>query len=205
MIIPFKREIKTFVRRQRHLTTHQEKAMTEAWPQWGVGNPEALLSFEKLFSRSVPVIVEIGFGSGDTLIPMAKANPDKNYLGIEVHEPGIAAVMMQLLEQSITNVRVIRQDAVMIFEKYIPDNSLSRIHIYFPDPWPKKKHHKRRLLNPDFVKVLTNKLHRDGAIHCATDWEHYAMQMMRVFSAETRLKNRMGESQFADNSRLLLR
>lgn len=201
----FKRTVKSFARRQRRLTPRLEKAMDAAWPQFGVEIPDHLLNLEKLFGNTAPVICEIGFGHGDTLIPMALANPDKNYLGIEVHEPGIAAVMQLIIEHAIKNIRIIQNDAVKIMQEHIPDHALSRVHIYFPDPWPKKRHHKRRIIQAEFVQLLRQKLSDGGAVHCATDWENYAQHMMAILSDAPGFTNAMGDNQYADNAQLQLR
>lgn len=202
----FKREIKSFVRRQRKLTAHQESALQTAFPQFGIeiisGQP---LNLNKIFNREAKKILEIGFGLGDTILSMAKQNPDCDYLGIEVHEPGIATVMQGIIENNLTNIRVIQNDAVKIIRENIPDNSFSRIHLFFPDPWPKKRHHKRRIIQSDFVEILKNKLIDGGIFHFSTDWEDYANQMMSVLSENKGLKNCVGENQFADNVKLQLR
>ena len=199
------RSIKSFVKRQRKLTPRQEKAFAFAWPTFGIEINEGLLSLDKSFGRTAPKICEIGFGHGDTLIPMAKNNPDKDYLGIEVHEPGVASTLLQMIEQDIKNIRLIQQDAILVLQQHIPDNAFSRIHIYFPDPWPKKRHHKRRLIQANFVELLHQKLCQGGILHCATDWENYAMHMMTVLTANDGFKNCIGEKQFADNEKLHLR
>ena len=200
-----KREIKSFVRRQRRLTAHQEKLFSALWPVVGVTLQTQKINLIDLFHRDVPCICEIGFGHGDTLWPMAKANPDHNYLGIEVHQPGVAELLCKIDEEKIHNIRVIQNDAVIVMRDFILDNSFSRIHIYFSDPWPKKRHHKRRLIQTDFVNLLIQKLKPNGVLHFATDWENYAQQMMRVLSACAELKNCAGDNQFADNARLHLR
>jgi len=199
------REIKSFVRRQRRLTPRLEKALAFGWPKFGIEMADEKLNLDKIFGRHADKILEIGFGHGDTLIPMAIANPDKDYLGIEVHEPGVAAVMLGMIENNLTNIRVIQNDAVKMIRDFIPDHTFSRIHIYFPDPWPKKKHHKRRIIQADFVEILRQKLGDKGIIHCATDWEDYAKQMMTVLSANPGLKNIIDENQFADNKTVQLR
>ena len=136
---------------------------------------------------------------------MAKENPDCDYVGIEVHTPGIAELLCKMSEENIHNIRVIQHDAVLVMRDFIPDNSFTRIHIYFSDPWPKKRHHKRRLIQTEFVDLLIQKLKPNGVLHFATDWEHYAQQMMTVLSESKKLKNCMGENQFADNEKLKLR
>lgn len=199
------REIKSFVKRERALTNHQEKLFAEMWSQVRIALTENILDFNACFHREAPTVCEIGFGHGDTLCSMAHANPEINYLGLEVHRPGIAEALENIKNLNLKNVRIIQDDAVKVMEKHIPDAVFSRIHIYFPDPWPKKRHHKRRLVNPKFVAVLVNKLKPGGMIHCATDWENYALQMMQVLSENSLLKNTMGEGQYADNETLNLR
>lgn len=202
----FKRKIKSFVRRQRRLTPRLQKALTDGWSRFGTATQEnEKLNLEKIFNRAAPTILEIGFGHGDTLIPMATEHPDQNYVGIEVHEPGVAAVMAGVIENNLTNIRVIQNDAVKILQNNIADHTLSRVHIYFPDPWPKKKHHKRRIIQPEFVDLLKNKLVDGGVFHFATDWEDYAKQVMLLLSAHPAFKNCIGENQFAENEKLLLR
>jgi tRNA (guanine-N7-)-methyltransferase len=203
--ILFKREVKSFVRRQRRLTARQENALEVVWPQFGVVISDEKLDLDKIFGRRAKRILEIGFGLGDTLLSMAKKNPDCDYLGIEVHEPGVAAVMLGIIENDLKNIRVIQYDAVKIIHELMPDNVLSRIHLYFPDPWPKKKHHKRRIVQSDFVEILRHKLCDGGVLHFATDWQHYAEHMMTVLSANAGLKNCIGDNQFADNEKLQLR
>ncbi|OGT44680.1 MAG: tRNA (guanosine(46)-N7)-methyltransferase TrmB [Gammaproteobacteria bacterium RIFCSPHIGHO2_12_FULL_38_11] len=200
-----KREIKSFVKRQRRVTARLQKAHDLAWPQFGIIATEEKLNLNEIFNRNSEKICEIGFGHGDTLLPMAINNPDKDYLGIEVHEPGIAVVMMGIIENNLSNIRVIQNDAVKILQNNMPDHSFSRIHIYFPDPWPKKKHRKRRIIQPEFVQLLRKKLIPGGLIHCATDWEDYAKHMMAVLSEAEGFKNAVGDHQFADNEKLKLR
>lgn len=199
------REVKSFVKRHRKLTGNQEKLFETVWPTVGLTASTAVFNFDEIFARQAPTICEIGFGHGDTLSVMAQENPDKNYLGMEVHEPGVAEVLQFIADHDLKNIRIISQDAVKIFENNIPDESLSRIHICFPDPWHKTRHHKRRLVNEKFVALMVKKLVPGGVIHCATDWENYAEQMMRVLSENTLLKNTMGEHQFVNNSVLKLR
>ena len=204
----FKREVKSFVRRQRRLTKRLENALVQGWPKFGVvlsDNADEKINSDALFGRHANTVLEIGFGHGDTLLPMAKANPDCNYLGVEVHEPGIAAVMFGITEDNLENIRVIQTDAVKLLHERIPDHSFSRVHIYFPDPWPKLRHHKRRIIQADFIELLRHKLCDGGVIHCATDWQNYAEHMMSVLSANQGFKNMIGDNQYADNETLHLR
>lgn len=200
-----RREIKSFVKRQRRIAPRLQAAYDSVWPKYGVALDNTPLDLNVLFGHHAPTICEIGFGHGDTLLPMAINNPHYNYLGIEVHKPGIAAVMMGIVENNITNIRIIQHDAVAVLTHFIQNDAFSRIHIYFPDPWPKKKHKKRRIIQPDFVVLLRQKLKNGGILHCATDWEDYAIHMMSVLSQASGFKNSIGENQFADNATLHLR
>jgi len=142
-----------------------------------------------VFGRVAPIIVEIGFGNGDSLAKMAAANPDTDYIGIEVHRPGVGHLMMLLDLQGLTNVRIYCHDAIDILEHKLPDASLTGVHLFFPDPWPKKKHHKRRIVRPSFITLLLKKLKVGGYFHAATDWENYAENMLEVLSADAGLLN----------------
>ena len=180
--------IRSFIRRQGRLTPGQEVALDQYWPQYGL-EPEVDYDFSKVFGRQEPLIVEIGFGNGDSLAKMAAANPDHDYIGIEVHKPGVGHLLILLHEQALTNVRVYCHDAIEILEQKIPDHSLAGLHLFFPDPWHKKKHHKRRIVRPSFVDLLNKKLQVGGYFHAATDWQHYAESMLEVLSASQGLIN----------------
>lgn len=201
----FKREVKSFVRRQRRISARFMEAMTIAWPHYGITLTDASLDLDSIFGRSAKRVLEIGFGHGDTLLSMAKNNPNCDYLGIEVHEPGVASVMLGIIENQLTNIRVIQGDAVKILLEKIPDRAFSRIHLYFPDPWQKKRHHKRRIVQPEFIALLKDKLDDHGVLHFATDWQNYAEHMMTVLSNAEGFKNVFGEQQYADNEKLALR
>jgi tRNA (guanine-N7-)-methyltransferase len=180
--------IRSFIRRQGRLTPGQEIALDQHWPQYGL-EPELDYDFSQVFGRQAPLIVEIGFGNGDSLAKMAAANPDHDYIGIEVHKPGVGHLLILLTEQGLTNVRVYCHDAIEILEQKLPDHSLAGLHLFFPDPWHKKKHHKRRIVRPSFVDLLNKKLQVGGYFHAATDWQHYAESMLDVLSASEGLKN----------------
>ena len=180
--------IRSFIRRQGRLTPGQEVALDQHWPQYGL-EPELDYDFSQVFGRQAPLILEIGFGNGDSLAKMAAANPDHDYIGIEVHKPGVGHLLILLTEQGLTNVRVYCHDAIEILEQKIPDHSLAGLHLFFPDPWHKKKHHKRRIVRPSFVDLLNKKLQVGGYFHAATDWQHYAESMLEVLSASEGLKN----------------
>lgn len=183
------RRIKSFVLRQGHLSLAQENALKEGKPLWGISYSTTLLDFDQIFQRSAPTVLEIGFGMGQATATIAKAHPEYNYLGIEVHTPGVGALCQLIKNEAIHNLRFIQHDAVEVLENMLVPESLSGIHIFFPDPWPKKRHHKRRLIQPDFVKLLTSRLMIGGYIHLATDWEDYAQQMLTVLNEEPLLKN----------------
>ena len=173
--------ILSFIRRQGRITQGQQLALGNHWGKYCL-DPDVDYDFKQVFGRVAPLIVEIGFGTGDTLAKMAEANPDNNYIGIEVHKPGVGHLMLLLDQQGLTNVRIYCHDAIDIIERKIVDHSLAGVCLFFPDPWPKKKHHKRRIVRPDFVELLIKKLQPGGYFHAATDWQHYAKHMLQVLS-----------------------
>lgn len=187
-IVP-QRHIRSFVLRQGRMSDAQKRAYEEGMQQWGLSYSESLLDFEKAFGCDAPVLLEIGFGMGHTTAEIAAAHPQNNYLGVEVHTPGVGSLLKDIQQRGISNTRIIQHDAVGVLNHMIPDHSLAGIHIYFPDPWPKKRHHKRRLIQPSLVALLARKLKPGGYLHCATDWEDYAVQMLEVLSSEPALKN----------------
>lgn len=180
--------IRSFIRRQGRLTQGQQHALSHHWDKYCL-DPQATYDFAEVFGRVAPIIVEIGFGNGDSLAKMAAANPDTDYIGIEVHRPGVGHLMMLLDLQGLTNVRIYCHDAIDILEHKLPDASLTGVHLFFPDPWPKKKHHKRRIVRPSFIALLLKKLKVGGYFHAATDWENYAENMLEVLSADAGLLN----------------
>jgi tRNA (guanine-N7-)-methyltransferase len=184
----FSPRIRSFIRRQGRLTSGQQWALDTLWDTYCL-DPQKDYDFTVVFGRVAPLIVEIGFGNGESLAEMAKNNPDENFLGIEVHRPGVGHLMMLLDREGITNVRVYCHDAMDILEHKIPDVSLAGVHLFFPDPWPKKKHHKRRLVRLEFCRLLIRKLSSDGYFHAATDWQDYAKTMLEVLSLEQGLAN----------------
>lgn len=188
--------VRSFVRREGRMTVAQRRALDQCWPRYGV-DIDGPLDLERLFGRRAPCIVEIGFGMGDTLIEMARGHPDTDYLGIEVYRPGIGSVLRRLAADDMQNVRVIAGDALEILRDALADGSLDGIQVFFPDPWPKKRHHKRRLIQPDSVALLARKLKPGGVLHLATDWQEYAQHMLAVAGAEPLLVNRAGAGQFA--------
>jgi len=182
------RRIRSFIRRQGRITQGQQLALANHWDRYCL-DPHADYDFDRVFGRTAPLIVEIGFGTGDSLAKIAAANPDHDYIGIEVHKPGVGHLMLLLDQQGLTNVRIYCHDAMDIIEHKIAEHSLSGVHLFFPDPWPKKKHHKRRIVRPDFIELLTKKLKPEGYFHAATDWQNYAEHMLQVLSAGAGLSN----------------
>ena len=183
------RKVRSFVLREGRLTKGQERALEELWPRFGVEYAAQPLDAAALFGRKAPLVLEIGYGMGASLLAMAQAEPEKNFLGIEVHTPGVGALLMGIEEKSLGNLRTLRHDAVEVLERMIPDGSLERVQLYFPDPWHKKRHHKRRIVQPAFVALLARKLGPGGLLHFATDWQGYAEWMLEVLRAEPALAN----------------
>lgn len=171
------RPIRSFVLRQGRITSGQRDALTRLWTKYGLESDE-ILDIPKVFLRSAPIILEIGFGNGESLIEMASKHPDCNYIGIEVYPPGIGHLLLMLEQKDLPNVKIYCSDAIDILQRCIGDNMLSGVNIYFPDPWPKRKHHKRRLVTPAFVKLIAKKLKKGGVFHVVTDWKDYADQIV---------------------------
>lgn len=186
---PIHRRIRSFVKREGKLTKGQQNAIDASWSQFGVDLVDETLDLGTLFDREALIVLEIGFGNGLSLAEMAETFDDINFFGIEVHRPGVGSLLVQVRQKGLENVRVSGDDAVEVLEKQIPDGSLHRVQIFFPDPWHKKRHHKRRLIQSDFVAGLVNKLAPNGQIHVATDWENYAEHILEVLQANPDLKN----------------
>jgi len=180
--------IRSFIRRQGRATVGQKLALETHWDKYCLP-PEHAFDPTQAFERQAPLIIEIGFGNGASLADMAEAHPDLNYLGIEVHRPGVGHLMMLLEERGISNVRIYHHDAIEILEQKIPDHSVAGVHLFFPDPWHKRRHHKRRIVRPSFLVLLNNKLISGGYFHAATDWQDYAENMLTVLATDTGLKN----------------
>ena len=180
------RPIRSFVRRAGRLTASQQRALDELWPEIGLDFSPKPLDFALLFGRKAPLILEIGFGNGDSLVAQAAAAPGKGFVGIEVHDPGIGHCLIKAQEAGISNLRLIAHDAIEVLEEQIPEASLERINLYFPDPWPKKRHHKRRIVQPRFLDLCERLLEAGGAIHIATDWANYAEHIDEIFAADAR-------------------
>ena len=181
--------IRSYVLRQGRVSSAQQRACETLLPTYGVAYGESPIDLDALFGRAAPKILEIGFGMGETTADIAAAHPQNDYLGIEVHTPGVGNLLKLIYARALTNVRIIQHDAVDVVTHMIPAASLSGIHVFFPDPWPKKRHHKRRLLQASFVHLLASRLQSGGYLHAATDWEEYAAHILAVFSAEPLLIN----------------
>lgn len=182
------RTIKSFVLRGGRVTPRQQQGL-DRWLNHYQLPAQGRWDFPELFGREADTVVEIGFGMGASLLAMAKNNPDVNYIGIEVHRAGIGSLAMDLYEQQLANVKLMVEDAVTVFKTNIADASLEGVQIFFPDPWPKKKHHKRRLIQAEFIRLLAGKIRVGGFIHCATDWQAYAESMLDVLMGEPLLMN----------------
>ncbi|HCX00263.1 MULTISPECIES: tRNA (guanosine(46)-N7)-methyltransferase TrmB [Pantoea] len=183
------RRIRSFVRRQGRLTKGQQLALDQYWPEMGVEFQPEPLDLTQLFGRDAPVVLEIGFGMGASLVTMAQNNPQQNFLGIEVHAPGVGACLASAKEANVENLRVMCHDAVEVLEKMIPDNSLRMVQLFFPDPWHKARHNKRRIVQVPFAELVMRKLKLGGVFHMATDWEAYAEHMLDVMSSIDGYKN----------------
>ena len=183
------RPIRSFVLRGGRLTAAQQNALDELWPHYGIDHHETTLDYDDYFDRQADVIVEIGFGNGESTWRMAQLEPAINFIGVEVHEPGVGHLLMALDANDVDNVRIAREDAVPFLQQRIPPGSLAGVRIYFPDPWPKKRHHKRRIIQPDFVSQLARSLKPGGILHLATDWQPYADHMLEVMQASPDFRN----------------
>jgi tRNA (guanine-N7-)-methyltransferase len=184
-----RRSVRSFVLRQGRMTPAQRCAFELLLPRYGLAFEQSPLDFAKVFGRTAPVVLEIGFGMGETTAAIAAAHPDQDFLGVEVHAPGVGSLLRRVDASRLTNVRVIRHDAVEVVEQMIPLASLAGVHVFFPDPWPKKRHHKRRLLQPGFVHALAERLVAGGYLHAATDWAPYADAILATFAEEVLLEN----------------
>lgn len=183
---PRHRPIRSFVRRAGRLTVAQERALAELWPLHGLEYTPQPLDLDQVFGRHAPRIVEIGFGNGDALATMAAASPDEDFIGIEVHEPGVGHCLLRIEALGLGNVRLVCHDAIDVLQHQLPPGSLAGVHLFFPDPWPKKRHHKRRIVQPDFVALVADRLEAGGVLHVATDWPEYAEHIAAVVTASGR-------------------
>jgi tRNA (guanine-N7-)-methyltransferase len=183
------RPIRSFVVRAGRMTAGQTRALEECWPCYGVEFAQAPLSLDSIYGRTAPRTVEIGFGNGEHLAALARAHPERDYLGIEVHPPGVGHLLMLVANDGLTNVRASRHDAVEVLREQIASGSLDEILVLFPDPWHKKRHHKRRLIQAPFVELIASRLKPGGVFRLATDWENYAQQMLEVIGASASFTN----------------
>ncbi|MEM8814702.1 MAG: tRNA (guanosine(46)-N7)-methyltransferase TrmB [Pseudomonadota bacterium] len=178
-----RRSIRSFVKRTGRITRSQERALSELWPRYGIEFSQRLLDLDEIFGRSAPRVLEIGFGNGDSLVALAAGEPARDFVGVEVHEPGVGHCLIKIDETDIGNLRLISHDALDVLKLQIADKSLQRINLYFPDPWPKKRHHKRRIVQPDFLELAASRLGDDGTLQIATDWANYAEHIDATLAA----------------------
>lgn len=192
------RRVRSFVLREGRLTRGQEQALEKHWPRFGIDwvPADGALNLADLFNNDQPVTLEIGFGMGTSLLEMAVAEPQRNFLGIEVHRPGVGRLLHGIADAGISNLRILSVDAVEFLRSGVAAHSLDCIQVYFPDPWPKKKHHKRRIVQPQFLDLCHAALRSGGSFHLATDWANYAEHMMEVISADPRFCNKAGNEDF---------
>jgi len=191
-----KRPLRSYVIRASRTTDSQRKALAEHWDKHVLPFEGGLLELDSAFPDTQPLTVEIGFGMGDSLLAMAAAEPQCNFLGIEVHQPGVGKLLAGLERHSLGNVKVVSHDAREVLITGLAPHSIDRLLIFFPDPWPKKRHHKRRLVQPGFMQLVASRLKPDGVVHLATDWEHYAQQMLEVIEADSDFENVNGAGSF---------
>jgi len=186
---PPRAPIRSYVLRAGRMGSGQVRALQELGPRYVLPFQAGVPDWDAVFGRSAPRIVEIGFGMGAATAAIAAARPETDFIGIEVHEPGVGALLRLIGERALTNLRIVQHDAVQVLQQMIAPASLAGVHLYFPDPWHKKRHHKRRIVQPGFVAQVASRLAPGGVLHCATDWEPYAQQMLEVLSAEPALRN----------------
>jgi tRNA (guanine-N7-)-methyltransferase len=190
------RTVRSFVTRAGRVTAAQERALAELWPKFGVPFESQGLDLDELFGRQAPRVMEIGFGNGDHLAGIAKARPERDYLGVEVHRAGVGRLLLAIEAEKLANVRIVCHDAVAVLEEQIPLASLAEVLILFPDPWPKKRHHKRRLIQSPFVALLAARLKKGAVLRLATDWQPYAEHMLEVLDAAPQLTNLAAPERF---------
>ena len=183
------RKIRSFARRSGRMTESQKKGLADFWIEHGIDYDDQILNFDSLFDRNAPTNIEIGFGMGENILSVAQSRPEENFIGIEVHQPAVGHVLNQICELGLKNLRVMNHDAVEVFTNQIADVSLNSVSVFFPDPWHKSNHHKRRLISPKFAALLATKITKNGHMYLATDWEHYAIQMLDVFTDNKHFKN----------------
>lgn len=194
---PLLRTVRSFMRREGRMTKIQKNAIAELWSQYGLELGTQFYDLDTVFKRSAPRVLEIGFGMGQSLFIQAQQQPDCDFIGIEVHRPGIGNLLVAAAENNLTNLRVFCADALHVLAQVLPDNSFDKVQLFFPDPWPKRRHHKRRLVQAEFVEIIRQKLKPNGIFHLATDWQDYANQMLAVLSAAPGFINKFAENNFA--------
>lgn len=193
------RRIRSYVRREGRLTEGQRVALEKHWPVYGVEYDQKTLNLEKLFGRQAPLILDIGTGKGDSCLGLAKSHPENNYLAVEVHRPGVGSLLRQIATESLTNIRVSNHDVIDVLTHQLPTACIDEVYIFFPDPWPKKRHNKRRLINPVFLQLLASRLKHDAKVFIATDWEDYAESILDAFSRMEEFVN------LSTNGRMIMR
>ncbi len=191
------RAIKSFVLRQGRLTVAQQNALENHWRAYGIDFSEQLLDYSTLFHNDHEVIVEIGFGNGDSLLQQAINQPQYNFIGIEVHGPGVGHLIHHAKTQGVQNIKIIRHDAIDVLTQQIADNSIQQLQLFFPDPWHKKRHHKRRIIKPAFIELIQKKLKTGGSFHMATDWQHYAEHMLEEMDQAPAFRNTSGTGHYS--------
>ena len=191
-----RRAIRSFVMRAGRMTEGQQRGVEKGWPLFGLNLADGALNLDQVFGRQAPRTLEIGFGMGHSLLEMAQAAPEQDFIGIEVHRPGVGALLNGVLNAGLHNVRVYDCDAIEVLNQSIPDGSLDRLLLFFPDPWHKKKHNKLRIVEPAFAELVRRKLRIGGVLHMATDWEHYAEQMLEVMNAAPGYRNQAADGTF---------
>jgi tRNA (guanine-N7-)-methyltransferase len=185
----FPQRIRSFVMRSGHITQSQRTTRERLLPKWGLTFRKEAIDFQEVFGHAGPSVLEIGFGMGETTALIARQHPEWNILAVDVYRPGVGALLAKIDQDQLANIRIVEWDAVEVLEHMLTENNLDAVHIYFPDPWPKKRHHKRRLIQTPFIELLVSRLRTGGLIHLATDWPEYADQMLAVCSAHPELKN----------------
>ncbi len=195
------RPIRSYVLRQGRMTNAQKQSISQYWDQYGL-MPDQAVDWQTLFDNPQQCIVEVGFGMGDSLLEQASQNPQDAFVGIEVHQPGVGSLLGRLNEQVVNNVKVYCHDAVEVIQSCMPQQSIDRFQLFFPDPWTKAKHHKRRIVQPKFVQLVVEKLKIGGVVHFATDWEHYAEYMLSVLEQEKNLKNCAANNRYVERPKM---
>lgn len=195
---PLMRSVRSYVLRTGRITPSQKSAFEFHWPLYGLEISPGIIDPSKVFKRQAPLVLEIGFGMGESLLTMAQQEPDKNFIGIEVHTPGVGRLLNSIDEHDVQNLRIYRDDALGVLQQCFENQSIDRLQLYFPDPWPKKKHHKRRIVQAKFVELVSQKLKPGGIFHMATDWQAYAEHMLEVMELSKSFSNTAGPGNFSD-------